>query len=57
MVGLKKPVTYAKISPLIVNPTDIAGNTEEEEEEETNRNIKHKLLNADVVEIVTCKLL
>ena len=27
----KKRVTYAKISPKMVNPTDIAGNTEEEE--------------------------
>ena len=32
MAGLKK-VTYAKISPKIVNPRDIAGNTEEKEEE------------------------
>ena len=29
-----KRVTYAKISPKIVNPRAIAGNTEEEEEEE-----------------------
>ena len=28
----KKTVTYAKISPKLVNPRDIAGNAEEEEE-------------------------
>ena len=28
-------VTYAKILPKIVNPRDIAGNTEEQEQEET----------------------
>ena len=33
MVGLKT-VTCAKISPKMVNPRDVAGNTEEEEEEE-----------------------
>ena len=33
MVGLKT-VTYAKISPKLVNPRDIAGNAEEEEEDE-----------------------
>ena len=27
-------VTYANISPKIVNPRDVAGNAEEEEEEE-----------------------
>ena len=32
MVGLKT-VTYAKISPKLVNPRDIAGKAEEEEEE------------------------
>ena len=31
MAGLKI-VTYAKISPKMVNPRDLAGNTEEEEE-------------------------
>ena len=42
MVGLKKKkekektntVIYAKISPKMVNPRDIAGDAEEEEEEE-----------------------
>ena len=34
MVGLKKKVTYAKISPTMVNTRDITGNVEEEEEDE-----------------------
>ena len=34
MVGLKKTVIYAKISPEMVAPRDLAGNAEEEEEEE-----------------------
>ena len=38
MVGLKM-VTYAKISPKVVNPRDIAGNTEEEEEYVILKNI------------------
>ena len=29
MVGLKKTVTYTKISPKLVNPRDLAGNAEE----------------------------
>ena len=32
----KKPVTYSKISPKLVNPRDIAGEREEEEEEEVH---------------------
>ena len=32
MVGLKKKVTYAKISPKMESPGDTAGNAEEEEE-------------------------
>ena len=30
----KSTVTYAKISPKVVNPRDVSGNAEEEEEEE-----------------------
>ena len=33
VVGLKKTVTYAKISQKMVNLGDLAGNKEEEEEE------------------------
>ena len=41
---IKAMVTYAKISPRMVNPRDIAGNAKEEEEEECNRDhgIKQK---------------
>ena len=35
MVRFKKTVTYAKISPEMVSPRDIAGNAEEEEAKET----------------------
>ena len=34
VVGLRKTIIYAKISPKMVNPRDIAGNAEEEEEDE-----------------------
>ena len=42
MVGLKM-VTYAKISPEMVNPRDLAGeNTEEEEKEENDVHVNQK---------------
>ena len=41
MVGLKKKtVTYAKISPEMVKPRDIAGNAEEEKQEEEIKILK-----------------
>ena len=37
----KKMVTYAKISPKIVKPRDVARNAEEEEEEEEDAGRNH----------------
>ena len=36
VVGIKRMITYAKISPKMVNPRDVAGNAEEEEERESD---------------------
>ena len=43
MVGLRKTVTFAKISPKMVNPRDIAGSAEEEEAEELFKKLTKKL--------------
>ena len=47
-----KMVTYAKISPKMVNPRDIAGNAEEVEEEDLN--FIHNLESLILVAVCTC---
>ena len=42
MVGLEKMITYAKIWPRMVNPSDIAGNVEEEEARKLKLQHKNK---------------
>ena len=37
MVGLKKTVTYAKISPKVVNPRDIPGGTQKKKKKKRER--------------------